>query len=71
MLRISTLGCAAREWLTISGPKRGRIWPDNRADDEDLKPLLDDHGAPMALTRWYLTWLEKAERKRASVEAAG
>ncbi|QES46579.1 SMI1/KNR4 family protein [Streptomyces venezuelae] len=67
---ISTLGCAAREWLIISGPERGRIWSDNRVDDEDLKPLLDDTGAPMTFARWYLTWLEKAERQLASLPAA-
>ncbi|MFD8637021.1 hypothetical protein [Streptomyces sp. NPDC059533] len=32
-------------------------------DDEDLKPHLNDDGAPMTFTRWYLTWLEKAERQ--------
>ncbi|MBO0657195.1 SMI1/KNR4 family protein [Streptomyces triculaminicus] len=68
---ISTLECAAREWLIISGPERGRIWSDNRADDEDLKPLLDDNGASMTFARWYLTWLEKVERQLASVPAAG
>ncbi|KOU30719.1 cell wall assembly protein [Streptomyces sp. WM6373] len=67
---ISTLGCAAREWLIISGPERGRIWFDNRADDEDLKPLLDEHDAPMTFTRWYLTWLERAERQLAPVPPA-
>ncbi|MEU7337953.1 SMI1/KNR4 family protein [Streptomyces sp. NPDC007074] len=67
---ISTLGCAAREWLIISGPERGRIWSDNRVDDEDLKPLLDDNGAPVTFAHWYLTWLEKAERQVASVRAA-
>ncbi|MEV6264845.1 SMI1/KNR4 family protein [Streptomyces sp. NPDC051784] len=67
---ISTLGCAAREWLIMSGPERGRIWSDNRVDDEDLKPLLDDTGAPMTFTCWYLTWLEKAERHLASAPAA-
>ncbi|MEW2180311.1 hypothetical protein AB0890_28800 [Streptomyces sp. NPDC005406] len=63
---ISTLGCAAREWLIISGPERGRIWSDNRADDEDLEPLLDGNGAPMTFAHWYLTWLEEAERQSAA-----
>jgi len=68
---ISTLGCAAREWLIISGPERGRIWSDNRVDEEDLKPLLDDNGAPMTFARWYLSWLEEAERRLAPAPAAG
>ncbi|MEU1482819.1 SMI1/KNR4 family protein [Streptomyces sp. NPDC005752] len=66
---ISTLGCAAREWLIVSGPERGRIWSDNRVDDEDLAQLLDDKGAPMTFARWYLTWLEEAERQLAPVPA--
>ncbi len=60
---ISHLGCAARQWLIITGPEAGRIWSDNRADDEDLAPLLDQHGAPMTFGRWYLNWLDESERQ--------
>ncbi|MFE5621010.1 hypothetical protein ACFQ8S_02955 [Streptomyces virginiae] len=56
--------------MIISGPERGRIWSDNRVDDEDLKPFLDEHDALMTFTRWYLTWLEGAERQLAPVPAA-
>ncbi|MER7757960.1 SMI1/KNR4 family protein [Kitasatospora sp. NPDC097643] len=58
---ISHLGCAARQWLIVSGPERGRIWSDNRVDDEDLVPLLDERGEPMTFTRWYLDWLDECE----------
>ncbi|WP_405021148.1 hypothetical protein OHV05_33890 [Kitasatospora sp. NBC_00070] len=60
---ISHLGCAARQWLIISGSEQGRIWSDNRVDDEDLTPLLDERGEPTTFARWYLTWLDVSERQ--------
>ncbi|MFH8382995.1 SMI1/KNR4 family protein [Kitasatospora sp. NPDC018058] len=67
---ISHLGCAARQWLILSGPERGRIWSDDRVDDEDLAPLLDVRGEPVTFTRWYLGWLEESERQVAGAPAA-
>lgn len=58
---ISHQGCAQRQWLIISGPQRGTIWTDPRADDVDLAPLLDKGGTPVGFARWYTDWLEKAE----------
>ncbi|MCX0245132.1 SMI1/KNR4 family protein [Streptomyces drozdowiczii] len=58
---ISHLGCAQREWLVISGPHRGSIWSDCRADDADLVPLLDQDGKPVTFARWYNDWLREAE----------
>ncbi|MBR7835666.1 hypothetical protein KDL01_20490 [Actinospica durhamensis] len=55
-------GCALRKWLVLTGPQRGTIWNDDRADDADLTPLLLD-GAPATFERWYLLWLEDAETK--------
>ncbi|MEU1377727.1 SMI1/KNR4 family protein [Streptomyces triculaminicus] len=60
---IAHLGCALREWLIVSGPERGRIWSDDRADGVDLAPLLDDKGEPATFARWYLDWLEQAEHE--------
>ncbi|MFJ9854431.1 SMI1/KNR4 family protein [Streptomyces sp. NPDC101150] len=68
---ISHIGCAARRWLILSGPERGRIWSDNRVDDEDLAPLLDERGEPMTFTRWYLAWLDESERQVLSAPAGG
>ncbi|GGY16331.1 hypothetical protein GCM10010358_80090 [Streptomyces minutiscleroticus] len=59
---ICHLGCAQREWLVVSGPHRGTIWSDPRADDADLEPLLDNEGKPVTFARWYTDWLIKAER---------
>ncbi|WP_067388558.1 SMI1/KNR4 family protein [Streptomyces sp. F-3] len=57
-------GCALREWLVLSGPERGRTWADARADEDgtDLVPRLDASGEPLTFARWYLDWLEAAER---------
>lgn len=55
-------GCALRSWLIVSGPERGRIWYDGRADEEDMTPLLID-GQPATFERWYLSWLNEAEKK--------
>ena len=60
------LGCASRQWLVVSGPERGRIWSDDRVDDEDLAPLLDGGGGPLTFARWYLDWLGRAEEQVAS-----
>ncbi|GAA2423414.1 SMI1/KNR4 family protein [Streptomyces glaucus] len=55
-------GCALREWLVVSGPHRGTVWSDPRADDADLSPLLDAEGRQVTFARWYTAWLEEAER---------
>ncbi|MEO3975266.1 SMI1/KNR4 family protein [Streptomyces sp. CAU 1734] len=58
---ISHLGCAQREWLIVSGPHRGTVWSDWRADDGDLVPLLGRAGEPVTFARWYTDWLREAE----------
>jgi hypothetical protein len=63
------LGCASREWLVISGPERGRMWSDYRAEDYDLSPITTPAGEPVTFADWYLEWLETAEAK--AIEHAG
>ncbi|MEU9333534.1 SMI1/KNR4 family protein [Streptomyces sp. NPDC048290] len=63
------LGCALRQWLVVSGVHRGTMWSDDRADDQDLAPLLDATGAPLTFARWYLDWLDAAERETGAVPA--
>ncbi|MBR7837428.1 SMI1/KNR4 family protein [Actinospica durhamensis] len=53
-------GCALRTWLIVTGPERGTMWFDTRADDGDLTPELID-GEPATFGRWYLAWLSEAE----------
>lgn len=59
---VSHRGCALRDWLVITGPHRGTMWADDRADEVDLAPRLNDDGTPVTFTRWYVDWLEEAER---------
>ncbi|MGW4646637.1 SMI1/KNR4 family protein [Kitasatospora sp. NPDC004289] len=59
-------GCAIRQWLVVNGPESGRIWEDLRADEVDLAPLLDEGGRPVTFARWYLDWLDQAERQAKS-----
>ncbi|WP_042379431.1 SMI1/KNR4 family protein [Streptacidiphilus melanogenes] len=55
-------GCAQREWLILSGSRRGTMWSDRRSDDVDLKPLVDADGNPVTFARWFTDWLDKAEQ---------
>ncbi|WP_067824776.1 SMI1/KNR4 family protein [Actinomadura kijaniata] len=52
-------GCAAREWLVVSGPERGTVWSDDRVDEVDLRP----RGERTTFGRWYLEWLAEAEEQ--------
>ncbi|MEU6158508.1 SMI1/KNR4 family protein [Streptomyces sp. NPDC047130] len=58
---ISHRGCALRDWLVVSGPHRGTVWRDDRADETDLAPHLHDDGTPMTFASWYTGWLRQAE----------
>ncbi|MEU4558961.1 SMI1/KNR4 family protein [Actinoplanes sp. NPDC023936] len=56
-------GCALREALVVSGPSRGQMWADDRADDEGLSPILDDAGKPLSFAGWYRRWLTESEQQ--------
>ncbi len=49
-------GCALRTWLVVSGPERGRVWYDARAEGGGLRPHQD---VPSFLD-WYRGWLEES-----------
>ena len=65
---ICHLGCAIRTWLVVSGPERGRVWLDKRADYEGLSPLLDADGKRLTFLSWYRTWVEESLRQLATAE---
>lgn len=58
---ISHRGCALRDWLVISGAHQGTIWTDDRADEVDLAPRLNDDRTPVTFARWYTDWLSQSE----------
>jgi len=55
-------GCASRAWLVVSGPERGKIWEDGRADQGGLYPSCDGDGKPHTFLTWYADWIETIER---------
>ena len=57
---ICHLGCALRHWLVVTGPCRGEVWADHRADFEGLHPLTAEKGDRLTFERWYCSWLEEA-----------
>tara|TARA_Y100001934_G_scaffold243249_1_gene299685 strand:+ start:1119 stop:1328 length:210 start_codon:yes stop_codon:yes gene_type:complete len=57
---ICHLGCAQRQWLIVSGPERGNIWCDDRADNEGLSPLKKPQKKRITFFEWYREWLDDA-----------
>jgi hypothetical protein len=54
------LGCALREWLVVSGPERGNLWYDGRADYSGLGPTTRAGLERVTFAQWYEHWLEEA-----------
>ncbi|MEM6995500.1 MAG: SMI1/KNR4 family protein [Myxococcota bacterium] len=55
-------GCALRNWLVVTGSRRGEIWWDGTADGRGLSPRTTADGKPMHFRAWYLEWLDRCER---------
>ncbi|WP_168204035.1 SMI1/KNR4 family protein [Aliikangiella coralliicola] len=53
-------GCARRIWMVVSGPMKGTIWSDLRADYAGIELLKDDDGRNLSFKGWYLSWLNKS-----------
>jgi hypothetical protein len=51
-------GCGLREWLIVTGPERGYIWLDHRADGRGLTPAWLPHHRRITFGQWYVDWLE-------------
>lgn len=51
-LPLAHLGCAIRLWLVVTGPERGYIWYDDRANLEGLRPLARN-GERVGFLAWY------------------
>ena len=54
---ICHMGCALRQWLVVTGPQRGSLWCDFRADEKGLFPMMNGHGHRVTFGEWYQTWL--------------
>jgi hypothetical protein len=55
---IADEGCALRRWLVVSGPERGNIWIDHRADGRGLTPEWLPGLERVTFGHWYLHWLD-------------
>jgi hypothetical protein len=53
---ISELGCAISEWLIITGPERGNIWHDDRANLEGLRPYRGSDSPRLSFLEWCKGW---------------
>ena len=58
---IAEHGCALRSLLVITGPERGTIWNDLRADGRGLVPC------GVTFSEWYLAWLDESLRVATSL----
>ena len=56
---ICTVGCATDYWLVVSGPSRGQIWLDSRADHNGIEPIFDDEDEFATFGTWYDQWLKQ------------
>ena len=59
-LPLSTEGCAIDYWLVVSGPARGQILCDRRAEGGAIKPVFDQRGKPITFGAWYMKWLTES-----------
>lgn len=54
---ICHMGCALRLLLVVTGPERGNIWEDRRAEHSGLVPVITPSGERLTFLRWYMDWL--------------
>lgn len=53
---IAHWGCAIRLWLVVTGPERGNVWHDDRANLQGLKPLKKSDGSRLGFLEWCKGW---------------
>jgi hypothetical protein len=61
-LPICHLGCNLRQCLIVTGPERGNIWFDDRADWQGLYPDTRDNHNRLSFLDWYRLWLDASLR---------
>ena len=53
-------GCALRTWLVVTGPERGHVWFDGRAQDTGIAPHQGNGGERLTFGDWYAQWLNQS-----------
>lgn len=61
---IAHLGCCIRLWLIVTGPERGNVWYDDRANLQGLKPLCRSDGSRLKFLDWCKGWATHKECRR-------
>ena len=56
---IGDRGCGLSEWLIVTGPQRGYVWNDNRADHAGMSPARDPLGNRLTFADWFMLQLER------------
>jgi hypothetical protein len=56
-------GCALRTLLVVTGPERGNVWYDGRADTSGIAPHVDQDGRHLSFGDWYSVWLDRCLRE--------
>jgi hypothetical protein len=55
---ICDLGCGLRQLLIITGPERGSVWFDDRADWQGLYPDSKCDNRRVSFFEWYRNWAD-------------
>lgn len=55
---ICDAGCNLRVMLIVSGPEKGNIWLDDRADWQGIYPVASEHDRRVSFLKWYRSWLD-------------
>ena len=53
-------GCAVRNCLVISGAERGKVWVDDRANDNGIFPETSETSERVGFLEWYESWLDES-----------
>lgn len=53
-------GCGLRTWLVLTGPERGHVWYDARAENGGLRPHSTDTKPRLTFEEWYESWLDRS-----------
>jgi hypothetical protein len=61
-------GCNLRECLIVSGPEKGNMWFDDRADWQGLHPDKKNDRNRLTFLEWYKLWIEERLLKLKSAE---
>jgi hypothetical protein len=56
---VNTEGCNLSGWLVVTGPERGNVWRDLRADYEGIAPAESASAKRLTFREWYAGWIDE------------